>query len=480
MLNAALPHRGTAQYARLGDRVLLVAIGIGAVAAWLLGLAYAQTGLAVAASLALLALAGIGYALTRGGASRYVLTLVLVGLVALHIQLARGTSEFHFGVFVVLAFLLVYLDWTVIAFGALLFALHHVVFDRLQAAGLGAICTTEPDFPRVLLHAVYVVIQAGIEIALARIMSHAALQGEELRLLVECVNREHGIALDVAAIATRTPGGQALKSTLTRMDQAVATVRSGAASIEVASTEIASGNQDLSRRTEQTAANLQLASGRMATLTDTVRLTAERAGQASGLALEASQVAARGGATMGQVVETMQGIHESSRRVTDIIGVIDGIAFQTNILALNAAVEAARAGEQGRGFAVVATEVRSLAGLSAQAAREIKALVGASVDRVERGSALVTEAGATMNQVVAGIRQVAGLISEIHVASTEQASGAAAVNEAVQAMDQATQQNAALVEQMAAAAASLMTQARELVGTVAIFQSSSQAPGRSH
>ncbi|MBT9493678.1 MAG: chemotaxis protein [Paucibacter sp.] len=453
----------------LGDRVLLAAAGICALAALLLGMKYAQMGLAVGASVALLAIAGVGYAATKGGASRYVLTFVLVGFIALHIQLAGGATEYHFGVFVVLAFLLVYLDWTVIAFGAALFAVHHITFDRMQAAGLGTICTTEPDFLRVLLHAVYVVIQAGVGIVLATVMRRAADEGEELRELVARVNRADGISLDVAAVTTHSVGGDALKATLNRMEQTVSTVRSGASGIEVASSEIASGNHDLSNRTEQTAANLQRTSNSMMALTEAVKHSADSARQANQLAMTASEVAAKGGQVVAQVVTTMQGINDSSRKISDIIGVIDGIAFQTNILALNAAVEAARAGEQGRGFAVVASEVRSLAGRSAEAAKEIKSLIGASVERVEQGSSLVGEAGATMDEVVSSIRQVTAIMGEISAASAEQAGGVAEVSEAVREMDQATQQNAALVEQMAAAASSLTQQAQELVQTVAVF-----------
>ena len=192
--------------------------------------------------------------------------------------------------------------------------------------------------------------------------------------------------------------------------------------------------------------------------------------QANQLAQSASTVAARGGEVVAEVVQTMQGINEASRKISDIIGVIDGIAFQTNILALTAAVEAARAGEQGRGFAVVASEVRSLAGRSAEAAKEIKTLIGASVERVERGSALVNDAGATMTEVVGSIRRVTDIMGEISSASAEQANSVAHVSQAVTEMDQATQQNAALVEQMAAAAGSLKSQAQDLVATVEVFQ----------
>jgi methyl-accepting chemotaxis protein len=247
-------------------------------------------------------------------------------------------------------------------------------------------------------------------------------------------------------------------------------VRVSAHSIATATSEIAAGSQDLSNRTEQQASALEETAASMEELGSTVQQNSDSARQANQLAMNASTVAVQGGDVVGQVVETMKGINESSRRISDIIGVIDGIAFQTNILALNAAVEAARAGEQGRGFAVVASEVRSLAGRSADAAKEIKTLINASVERVEQGTALVDKAGATMAQVVDSIRSVTDIMGQINASSAEQSLGVSEVGAAVTLMDQTTQQNAALVEQMAAAAASLNGQSNEMVQTVAVFR----------
>jgi len=250
----------------------------------------------------------------------------------------------------------------------------------------------------------------------------------------------------------------------------IKTVREGSESVATASAEIASGNHDLSARTESQASALEETAASMEELSSTVKQNADNAKQANQLAMSASTVAVKGGEVVAQVVDTMKGINEASRKISDIIGVIDGIAFQTNILALNAAVEAARAGEQGRGFAVVASEVRSLAGRSAEAAKEIKTLIGASVERVEQGTALVDQAGTTMTEVVSSIRRVTDIMGEISAASSEQSAGVAQVGEAVTQMDQATQQNAALVEEMAAAATSLKSQAQDLVQTVAVFK----------
>ncbi|CAN7351050.1 methyl-accepting chemotaxis protein [Acidovorax sp. LjRoot194] len=250
----------------------------------------------------------------------------------------------------------------------------------------------------------------------------------------------------------------------------VSTVRSSAEGVASASSQIASGNNDLSARTEQQASALEETAASMEELGSTVRQNADNARQANQLAMSASTVAVQGGDVVAEVVETMKGINDSSKKIADIISVIDGIAFQTNILALNAAVEAARAGEQGRGFAVVAGEVRSLAGRSAEAAKEIKALINASVERVEQGTALVDKAGATMTEVVSSIRRVTDIMGEISAASSEQSAGVGQVGEAVTQMDQATQQNAALVEEMAAAASALNAQAGELVNAVAVFK----------
>ena len=262
----------------------------------------------------------------------------------------------------------------------------------------------------------------------------------------------------------------ALQAMQDRLSTLVSQVRSGVDSVATANQEIARGNADLSQRTEQTASSLQQTASSMAQLTGTVRQTADSARTANQLASSASTVAQRGGAVVAQVVSTMDDINASSKKIADIIGTIDGIAFQTNILALNAAVEAARAGEQGRGFAVVASEVRSLAQRSAEAAREIKRLIGASVEKVESGSRLVADAGSTMTEIVASVQRVSDIIGEISAAAAEQSSGIGQVSGAVAQLDQATQQNAALVEASAAAAESLQAQSRQLASVVSAFR----------
>ncbi|BEV14459.1 methyl-accepting chemotaxis protein [Herbaspirillum sp. DW155] len=261
-----------------------------------------------------------------------------------------------------------------------------------------------------------------------------------------------------------------LKAMNANLHRIVSEVRQGSDTINTASAEIATGNLDLSSRTEQQAGALEETASAMEELTSTVRQNADNARQANTLAASASQVALQGGSVVGEVVQTMSQINDASRKIVDIISVIDGIAFQTNILALNAAVEAARAGEQGRGFAVVASEVRTLAQRSAAAAKEIKTLIDASVERVDSGSRLVAQAGTTMDEVVASVKRVTDVVAEITAASGEQSDGIEQINQAIVQMDEVTQQNAALVEEAAAAARSLQDQSGRLVETVSIFK----------
>jgi methyl-accepting chemotaxis protein-1 (serine sensor receptor) len=301
------------------------------------------------------------------------------------------------------------------------------------------------------------------------------------RLIVGSINQAVNVARVIAggdlSMAVQARGtdelGQlqaALGEMQASLSKVVSTVRQNSESVATASAQIASGNNDLSARTEQQASALEETAASMEELSSTVKQNADNARQANQLALGASAVASKGGQMVGQVVETMKGINDSSKEIVDIIGVIDGIAFQTNILALNAAVEAARAGEQGRGFAVVANEVRHLAQRSADAAKQIKSLISTSVERVDQGTILVDQAGVTMTEIVASIQRVTDIMSEISAASSEQSAGVAQVGEAVTQMDQATQQNAALVEESAAAAESLRDQAGQLVQVVSVFK----------
>ena len=456
---------------RTADLIMLITLGAFSAASLAIGQYYGSLGLAAGVSLALLVIGGAAFGGAAGTTlSRLVLAMCVSASVALHIHLGRGTLEFHFGVFVTLALLLVYRDWRPIVAAAGFFAVHHIAFDRLQAAGFGVYCTPEPNFLKIVMHAAYVVLQTSLEVWIAVRMAALARQGDELSTLVREVETDGQISLDLGHVAATTPAAVALKQTLGRVQQTLLQVRASAGSVTVASDEIATGNQDLSARTEQAASNLQQTASAMEELTATVRNSADSARQANQLAASAAEVAQRGGSVVSQVVSTMDEINASSKKIADIIGVIDGIAFQTNILALNAAVEAARAGEQGRGFAVVASEVRSLAQRSAEAAKEIKGLIGASVERVETGARLVADAGQTMGEIVGSVQRVSDVIGEITAASGEQSDGIGQVNTAVTQLDQMTQQNAALVEQSTAAAESLRQQAQRLAQALAGFR----------
>ena len=434
--------------ALISDRVMAAALVLGAIASIAIAQEFGQMGLALVAS-GLISAIGLGAWMLSPASllSRLAFAFALTAMVALHIDLGRGTIEFHFGVFVVLGLLLMYSDWRPILLGAGLVAVEHLVTDRLQAAGVDVYCTTSPSVLKVLMHAAYVILQTGAEIYMTVWMSRAAREA--------------------------TASAVALNDTLEQLRAALATTQESAAHIEAASSEIASGNADLSQRTEQSASQLQRAASSMEQLTSTVRNSAESAAGANRLATSAAKVAERGGDVVREVISKMEDITTSSRRIADIIGVIDGIAFQTNILALNAAVEAARAGEQGRGFAVVATEVRSLAQRSATAAREIKSLINASVENVDAGSRLVNDAGATMHEIVSGIRDVATIIDEISRSATAQSAGIVSIHDTVTDLDRMTQQNSTLVEKSAAAAESLHVQAGRLT---AVFSSFSLHP----
>ncbi|MET3181964.1 UNVERIFIED_ORG: methyl-accepting chemotaxis protein [Variovorax guangxiensis] len=316
-----------------------------------------------------------------------------------------------------------------------------------------------------------IVVSVGLGVLVARLMGRQL--GGEPQYAADVVGRIAGGDLSLAVEADAAHDGSLLRSIQKMQSQLtsiVVEIKDSSETIATASSQIASGNQDLSSRTEEQASSLEQTAASMEELTSTVKQNADNARQANQLAVSASEVAVKGGNVVSQVVDTMGSINASSRKIVDIIGVIDGIAFQTNILALNAAVEAARAGEQGRGFAVVASEVRSLAQRSAAAAKEIKTLIGDSVEKVEEGSKQVEEAGRTMEEIVGSVKRVTDIMGEITAASQEQTSGIEQINQAITQMDQVTQQNAALVEEASAAAQSLQEQAGILVRAVSIFR----------
>jgi len=456
---------------RGADRMMLACLGLYVAMALGLGLYFGGFGLALGVSLVLFGLA-CGAHLVAGGTALAAQTMAVagMGLVALHIHLARGMIEFHFGVFVTLAFLLAYRHWAPVLTGAAVIAVHHVLFDRLQAAGFGVYCLTDPGFPRVLVHAGYVVVQTGFEVLIALQMYQRAAEQSALVGLVEHLTARERINLDTRHVGEAQGTAALLRDAVDRIHGVVRQVQVAAQSIDGASAEIAAGNQDLSARTEKTAASLQSTASSMDELTRAVGETADSARQAHALASGAAASASQASGVVRQVVTTMDAIDASAARIGDITGLIDSIAFQTNILALNAAVEAARAGEQGRGFAVVASEVRSLAQRSAEAARDIKRLIAQSSEQVAAGSGLVGQAGDAMREIEGAAHRVAELIGAIAQSAGEQSEGVGRINQTVGQLDQVTQQNAALVEQSAAAAESLRDQAQRLASEVSVFQ----------
>jgi len=414
------------------------------------------------------------------GGSRLARMSVAVALMvfcALHIHQAAGRTELHFGIFVLLAFLLVYRDWTVIVAAAGVVALHHLSFSYLQELGYGVRCMAEPGFGMVLVHATYVVVETAVLSYLALLLRREALQSAELSASVKLLQDEQGtISLQPDRLPARSHSGRTLQQVVGLLQAAMQRVQQGVQSTAATAGDIARTNAELAARTNEQVESIRATVDSMERLTSSVAQNAENARQANELAGSAAQVAARGGEVVSQVVERMHAIDASSRRIGDIISVIDGIAFQTNILALNAAVEAARAGEQGRGFAVVASEVRNLAQRSATAAREIKTLIEASSAEVGAGSALVQQAGTTMAQLVDGVQKVSGLIAEISEASRSQAEGIAAIGQAVNDMDAATRENTERVEMAAGAAGELAGQAERLAEVVGAFRLGRQEP----
>lgn len=391
---------------------------------------------------------------------------------ALHIHQGHGMTELHFGIFVLLAFLLCYRDWLVILAAALVVAVHHLSFNYLQQWGYEVYCFIMPSLTMVLTHAAYVVAEAIMLCYLSIIMYRETLQSAELDVRVSALSAsgEGIIDLSSQSVAAQSASGKLLQGVMQVLHSSISNVSIATETIATAAEQIAAGNADLSQRTEEQASSLEETASSMEELSSTVKQNADSAKQANLLVRQASEVAVKGGEVVHQVVQTMSSINASSNKIVDIISVIEAIAFQTNILALNAAVEAARAGEQGRGFAVVASEVRNLAQRSAAAAKEIKTLIDDSVGKVDAGSKLVDQAGSTMNEIVIAVQRVTDIMSEIVEASNEQQAGIEEVTRAIMQMDDATQQNAALVEQAAAAAESMADQSNLLMGTVSAFK----------
>ena len=460
------------------DKTLLVAIAVVLLGSLVYGFKEDAVGLTLGIGIVLMGTAVAVARLSQGRLGSIIgLPIIGMAMVALLIHVSRGHNEAHFAVFAFLAASTVHRRWESVVAGAATIAVHHLTFNYFQEWGWGPMCFTEPGLLRVVEHAVYVIGEAAVLIMLTLQARSTYEATEELTWIAEgIVDGDGNVDFSIAHIVLNNPTSKKLQQALNHVETALAQVQAGADSIGTASSEIASGSSDLSSRTEQAASALQQTASTMEQLTSTVTHSAESAMQANQLASSASSVAQRGGAVVAEVVSTMDEINTSSKRIADITSTIDSIAFQTNILALNAAVEAARAGEQGRGFAVVAGEVRLLAQRSAEAAREIKVLISNSVGRVDQGSKLVKDAGETMGEIVASVQRVVDIIGEITTATSEQSNSIVQVNAAVSQLDQMTQQNAALVEQSAAAAENLHEQADKLNSVAGAFRLTQRAP----
>ena len=461
---------------RQGDHVMLFAVLVSFVGALALASQQPATAAAVVGAAVLAGVAGLAFLLFGGTlASRLAITAVQVALVALHIQLAAGAIELHFGVFVTLALLLVYQDWRVVVFAAALFAVHHVLFDRLQALGLPIYCTPEPDFAKVMLHAFYVVVQTGVEVLLCIQMRRLSDEGRELSALVAAMDKPEGVDLDIGWVPVRMPQALKLAVAIGRVNDAVIEVRDATAAMESATSELAGDSERLRDRTARVTDNLEKTASSIEEIAATVTRSRDAARDGRAAALRAADATATGSNLMRNMADRMSGIAQSSQSIGNIVALIDGISFQTNILALNAAVEAARAGDHGRGFAVVAAEVRSLSQRSALAAREIKALIDTSSVQVSQGGAIVGDVDQAMAGIGNTVEQTTALMKAIDLAAAEQQSGIDHVNESVAQIEAMTQQNAQLATASAASALRMRDQIARLSRAVQAFHSSSFA-----
>ncbi len=468
-----------------GDKVSLGVVAFGVVICLGLSLVYSTwlTALLVAVP-TLAVVAGAWYLLPGERLTRCIVGAAYMVLSACMIQQTHGMIEMHFAIFVLLACLVIYRDWLVILVAAGVIAVHHLAFNFLQAGGYGVwVFAQGASFSLVIVHALFVVFEAGVLIYFALQAESEAVEAFETAAFGSYLVMQDGkINLNIGDIDASSDFAQDFSQYLNQLRATVEELDQRADSINHASREIAAGNLDLSERTEQQASALEETSASMIEMMQAAQHNADNAREANQLVDASREKAERGGRVVHEAVNAMTEITESSHKIGKITAVIDEIAFQTNLLALNAAVEAARAGEQGRGFAVVAAEVRNLAARSAEAAKEIKGLIDDSVTKVEAGAELVNRSGSTLQEIVDAVKQVSALVSEIADSSIEQNEGFQMASRAMQSMDDMTQKNAALVEEVAAAAKELESQAYALSAMMERFElaGGSRASGLSH
>jgi methyl-accepting chemotaxis protein len=408
----------------------------------------------------------------RAGAlvTRLFLAASLMTFAALQIHQERGLTELHFGIFVLMSFLLAYRDWRPILCAAGVIAVQHLTFNYLQLAGLDAYCLTEPAWSTVLLHAAYVVVQAGLLIFIARHMKADAQTGRELAVLGENLSRQEGqFDLRLPPMQLEGTSSRSFKDTLNAIHDAMREITTTIDQMAVSSDSIAAENHTLSQEFTTQAETLNATNTAMEQIAQRVRESAEHAASANSLARQTSTAVQQSEQVVGEVVDKMNEINQAVHRMGDMIAMIESIAFQTNLLALNASVEAARAGSNGRGFSVVAEEVRTLAHRSASAAREIKGLIGDSLHRVEHGSTLATRAGTAMRQIVGHVGDVAGLIEHISASSDAQSHDIDRFSQGMGKMDSMLERDVQHVQGVASASASLREKARTLREAMSIF-----------
>lgn len=461
----------TQEVSQQADLLMLILVSISALLAFPIAWHYTDLNAALIISPLLIAAAAGIFWIARGTAfARYALPLLLCATIVLQIQVSLGTIEFHFGVFVTLALVMVYREWRVVVACATFFAVHHFLFDRLQAWGYGIYCTTEADFLKIILHAAFVVVQTAVEIFILKNIAQSFLQGIELQGLVQAIHHGDKFNLHIVQESVQTPLAKDLKAIILQLNDTVRTVTRSVAQVHTASQEIELGSNDLSSRTEMACSALEETANAATRVMATVEQSRALAAEADAMTRQAADAAHKGQTVMSNLAQSMESISAQSGKISEIVAVVDGLAFQTNILALNAAVEAARAGEQGRGFAVVAEEVRRLALRSAASAKEIRALIQTSEQSIGVGAVQSKQALDAMQELLQASRNVTKHMSEITSATHEQSTAMADISHAIHQLESSMSQNSALAEQSSAAASSLQDQTVQMAHSVQAFR----------